>query len=114
MFSKAVCLISSGGIVFGGQDLRARFVLEWLQDEATSWHMMSDLCSVMSGIITNTFPFMTTKKLALDFPHRSPRKRGCGPKIIIWLLHAVSCWEMVPHRQETESHKHTTAAKKDP
>ena len=33
-------------------DLRARVVLEWLQDEATSWHMMSDLRGVMSGIIT--------------------------------------------------------------
>jgi integrase len=33
-------------------DLRAREVLAWLQDEATSWHMMSDLRGVMSGIIT--------------------------------------------------------------
>ena len=27
-------------------------VLDWLQDECTSWHMMSDLRGVMSGIIT--------------------------------------------------------------
>ena len=33
-------------------ELRARDVLEWLQEEATSWHMMSDLRGVMSGIIT--------------------------------------------------------------
>ncbi len=33
-------------------DLRARDVLAWLQDEASSWHMMSDLRGVMSGIIT--------------------------------------------------------------
>ncbi len=34
------------------RDLRARVVLEWLQEEAESWHMMSDLRGVMSGIIT--------------------------------------------------------------
>jgi integrase len=33
-------------------DLRAPVVLSWLQDEARSWHMMSDLRGVMSGIIT--------------------------------------------------------------
>ena len=33
-------------------DLRARVVTEWLQDEADSWHMMSDLRGVMSGVIT--------------------------------------------------------------
>lgn len=33
-------------------DLRGRVVLEWLQEEASSWHMMSDLRGVMSGIIT--------------------------------------------------------------
>jgi integrase len=33
-------------------DLRARVVLEWLQEVASSWHMMSDLRGVMSGIIT--------------------------------------------------------------
>jgi integrase len=35
-------------------DLRAREVLEWLQAEATSWHMMSDLRGVMSGIVTKS------------------------------------------------------------
>jgi integrase len=33
-------------------DLRPKDVLAWLQEEATSWHMMSDLRGVMSGIIT--------------------------------------------------------------
>jgi integrase len=33
-------------------DLRAAVVLGWLQEEATSWHMMADLRGVMSGIIT--------------------------------------------------------------
>ena len=32
--------------------MRGRVVLEWLQEEASSWHMMSDLRGVMSGIIT--------------------------------------------------------------
>jgi integrase len=33
-------------------DLRAAVILGWLQEEATSWHMMADLRGVMSGIIT--------------------------------------------------------------
>jgi integrase len=33
-------------------DLRAKPVLDWLRHEAKSWHMMSDLRGVMSGIIT--------------------------------------------------------------
>ena len=33
-------------------DLRSRLVLEWLQDETDSWHMMAQLRGVMSGIIT--------------------------------------------------------------
>ena len=33
-------------------DLRAPVILSWLQDEARSWHMMSDLRGVMSGVIT--------------------------------------------------------------
>jgi integrase len=33
-------------------DLRAKVVLDWLQEESSSWHMMSDLRGVMSGIIT--------------------------------------------------------------
>ena len=46
-------------------DLRARVVLEWLQDEATSWHMMSDLRGVMSGIITKAIEWEI-------LPRRSP------------------------------------------
>jgi hypothetical protein len=34
------------------KDLRARDVLEWLQEEAESWWMMAQLRGVMSGIIT--------------------------------------------------------------
>jgi integrase len=33
-------------------DLRAKVVLDWLQEESESWHMMADLRGVMSGIIT--------------------------------------------------------------
>jgi hypothetical protein len=33
-------------------DLRAPVILSWLQEEATSWHMMSDLRGVMGGIIS--------------------------------------------------------------
>jgi integrase len=33
-------------------DLRAKPVQDWLQDHAKSWHMMSDLRGVMSGVIT--------------------------------------------------------------
>src|SRR5689334_12188552 len=33
-------------------DLRAKVVLDWLQEESSSWHMMSDLRGVMGGIIT--------------------------------------------------------------
>jgi integrase len=33
-------------------DLRAKAVQDWLQEEADSWHMMSDLRGVMSGVIT--------------------------------------------------------------
>jgi integrase len=33
-------------------ELRAKDVLDWLQEESESWHMMADLRGVMSGIIT--------------------------------------------------------------
>jgi integrase len=33
-------------------EIRAKDVLEWLQEECTSWHMMAQLRGVMSGIIT--------------------------------------------------------------
>jgi len=34
------------------EDLRPKVVQDWLQEEAKSWHMMSDLRGIMSGVIT--------------------------------------------------------------
>jgi integrase len=33
-------------------DMRAKLVLDWLQDESGSWYMMTDLRNIMSGIFT--------------------------------------------------------------
>jgi hypothetical protein len=34
------------------QELRAKPVLDWLQQEGQSWYMMADLRNLMSGIFT--------------------------------------------------------------
>src|SRR5262249_40305580 len=51
-------------------ELRAAAVLAWLQDEATSWHMMSDLRGVMSGIITKAVGWESLPETLANPIHR--------------------------------------------
>ena len=51
-------------------ELRARDVLEWLQEEATSWHMMADLRGVMSGIITKAIEWEVFPEMFANPIHR--------------------------------------------
>jgi integrase len=51
-------------------------VLEWLQEEADSWHMMSDLRGVMSGVITKAIQWEIIPETFANPIHRVrlPRK----------------------------------------
>jgi hypothetical protein len=56
-------------------DLRAKVVQDWLQDHCTSWHMMSDLRGVMSGVITKAIEWEI-----LPATFANPMKRVKLPK----------------------------------
>lgn len=66
-------------------DLRERVVLEWLQEEASSWHMMSDLRGVMSGIITKAIEWEILPETFANPIHRVklPKKREVREKRIL-------------------------------